>query len=89
MLAQFILTLREGLEAALVTVIVAAYLRKIERNDLSRYLWLGSGLAVLARAVLSVVFWTLYGMAGVPVREDDYLGNGPAPPFFLPCISLC
>lgn len=63
MLAQFILTLREGLEAALAIAIVAAYLRKIERNDLSRYLWLGSGLAVLASAVLSVAFWTLYGFA--------------------------
>jgi len=63
MLAQFILTLREGLEAALIIAIVAAYLRKIGRNDLSRYLWWGSGFAVLASVVLSVVFWTLYGFA--------------------------
>jgi len=61
MLAQFILTLREGLEAALIIAIVAAYLRKIGKNDLNKYLWLGSGLAVLASAVLSIVFWTLYG----------------------------
>jgi len=63
LLAQFILTLREGLEAALIIAIVAAYLKKIGKNDLSKYLWLGSGLAVLASVVLSVIFWTLYGFA--------------------------
>lgn len=63
MLAQFILTLREGLEAALIIAIVAAYLRKIGKNDLHRYLWLGSGLAVVISAFLSVIFWTLYGFA--------------------------
>jgi len=63
MLAQFVLTLREGLEAALIIAIVAAYLRKIGKNDLTKYLWLGSGLAVLASVVLSVIFWALYGFA--------------------------
>jgi len=63
MLAQFILTLREGLEAALIIAIVAAYLRKIGKNDLHKYLWLGSGLAVIASAILSVIFWNLYGFA--------------------------
>jgi len=60
MIAQFILTLREGLEAALIIAIVAAYLRKIGRDDLTKYLWLGTGLAVLASVAVSVVFWTLY-----------------------------
>jgi len=63
MLAQFILTLREGLEAALIIAIIGAYLRKIGKNDLTRYLWLGSGLAVLASILLSFVFWSLYGFA--------------------------
>jgi len=63
MLAQFILTLREGLEAALIIAIIGAYLKKIGKEDLTKYLWLGSGLAVLASAVLSVIFWTLYGFA--------------------------
>jgi len=60
MLAQFILTLREGLEAALIIAIIAAYLRKIGKNDLTKYLWFGSGLAVLVSIAISVVFWTLY-----------------------------
>jgi len=63
MLVQFILTLREGLEAALIIAIVAAYLTKIGKNDLHRYLWLGGGLAIVASAILSVIFWTLYGLA--------------------------
>ena len=63
MLAQFILTLREGLEAALIVAIVAAYLRKIGKNDLRKYLWLGGGLAIVASVVLSAIFWTLYGFA--------------------------
>jgi len=63
MLAQFILTLREGLEAALIIAIVAAYLRKIGKSVLHKYLWLGSGLAVVASATFSIIFWTLYGFA--------------------------
>jgi high-affinity iron transporter len=63
MFAQFVITLREGMEAALAIAIVAAYLRKIKRNDLGKYLWLGSGLAVLASAFLSMIFWTFYGYA--------------------------
>jgi len=63
MFAQFVITLREGMEAALAIAIVAAYLRKIKRNDLGKYLWLGSGLAVLASAFLSMIFWTFYGLA--------------------------
>jgi len=63
MLAQFIITLREGLEAALIIAIIGAYLRKIGKNDLTKYLWLGSGLAVLASILLSLIFWTLYGFA--------------------------
>ena len=44
MLAQFILTLREGLEAALTIAIVP--LTEIGEKDLHRFLWLGGGLAV-------------------------------------------
>jgi len=63
MLAQFIITLREGLEAGLIVAIIGAYLRKIGRNDLHKYLWLGSGLAVLASVLFSLIFWTFYGLA--------------------------
>ena len=63
MLAQFILTLREGLEAALIIAIVAAYLRKIGKSALHKYIWLGSALAVVASAILSIIFWIFYGFA--------------------------
>jgi len=68
MLAQFILTLREGLEAALIIAIVAAYLRKIGKDDLNKYLWLGTGLAVLVSISLSVVFWALY------ISAESFIG---------------
>jgi FTR1 family protein len=51
MLESFIITLREGVEAALVVCLALTYLRKIGRPDLGRSVWLGVGLAsVLAIA---------------------------------------
>jgi len=61
MLAQLILTLREGLEAALIVTILASYLGRIGRKDLIKYLYLGSGLAVLASVLVAALLWTLYG----------------------------
>lgn len=46
MLATFVIGLREGLEAALIVGIVAAYLRRQGRLDALRYVWLGVGAAI-------------------------------------------
>lgn len=51
MIAQFLLVLREGLEAALIVGIVFAYLRRTGRVNLTRFLTLG----VLSALVVSVV----------------------------------
>lgn len=48
MIQALVITLREGMEAALVIGIVLAYLRKIERGELKRAVWLGLGVAVVA-----------------------------------------
>jgi high-affinity iron transporter len=47
MLPTFVIGLREGLEAALIVGIVAAFLRKQERTDLLRWVWAGVAAAVV------------------------------------------
>jgi high-affinity iron transporter len=51
MLAAFLIMVREGLEASLIVVIIAAYLKKTGRQDLMRPMWIG----VVAAAVLCAV----------------------------------
>jgi high-affinity iron transporter len=47
MLPTFVIGLREGLEAALIVGIIAAFLRKQGRRDLLRWMFVGVGAAVL------------------------------------------
>jgi high-affinity iron transporter len=47
MFAAFLITLREGLEAALVVSILIAYLVKTDRGDSIRYVWAGVGAAAV------------------------------------------
>src|SRR4051812_5099627 len=46
MLPTFVIGLREGLEAALIVGIIAAFLRKQGRRDLLRSVLLGVGIAI-------------------------------------------
>lgn len=47
MLATFVIGLREGLEAALIVGIIAAFLGQQGRRDALRQVWIGTGAAVL------------------------------------------
>ena len=60
-LPSFIITFREALEAALIIGIIAAYISKIGRKDLNRYLAAGIIAAVIASAGVAIIFKTLYG----------------------------
>lgn len=55
MATALLIMIREGFEAALVVAIVFAYLRRIERLDLSRAVWQGVGAAVAISVAVGVV----------------------------------
>jgi len=73
MLPSYLLSLREGLEAALIIGIVLGALTKIRRNDLSPALWLGTWVAV-AVSILVAVLLTSFGLSLEGVAEQVYEG---------------
>jgi high-affinity iron transporter len=73
MLASYLLSLREGLEAALIIGILIGALRKIRRTDLAPTLWLGI-LAAVGTSVLAAVLLTLFGLSLEDTAEKIYEG---------------
>jgi high-affinity iron transporter len=61
LLSSYILSLREGLEAALVLGIVLGALRQMRRLDLSAAVWFGAGSAALL-SLVSAVLLTGFGL---------------------------
>ncbi len=59
MFTSFLITLREGLEAALIVGIVLGVLRKMGRADHSRLVWAGVLAAVAVSVVAGLAFHTL------------------------------
>ncbi|HEY0702605.1 MAG TPA: Fe-S-containing protein [Candidatus Acidoferrales bacterium] len=68
MLSALLLSLREGVEAALVVGIVLVYLNRTGRRALSRYVWAGVMLAVIASFVAALL------LARWQVSEDGFEG---------------
>jgi len=64
MLPGFIITIREGLEAALIIGIVLGTLSKLGRRDLNRVVWLG----VIAAVVLSLLAGLLLNALGASLE---------------------
>ena len=63
LLATFLIGLREGLEAALVVGILAAYLGRIGRRDVLPRLWIGIGLAIaLALGIGALLTFGAYAL---------------------------
>jgi len=73
MLAIYLLSLREGLEAALIIGIVLGAVSKIRRNDLSPAVWLGTLSAVIV-STLTALILTTFGMSLEETAEQIFEG---------------
>ncbi|HLO33641.1 MAG TPA: FTR1 family protein [Anaerolineales bacterium] len=62
MLPTYLLSLREGLEAALIIGIVLGAINKIRRKDLSPAVWLGA-LSAVGVSILTAIILTSFGMS--------------------------
>ncbi|HEX7576335.1 MAG TPA: FTR1 family protein, partial [Candidatus Methanoperedens sp.] len=58
---SFLITFREALEAALIIGVIAAYVAKIGRKDLNRYINIGIIGALAASLAVAMIFKTVYG----------------------------
>lgn len=72
MLASYLLSLREGIEAALIIGIVLSALRQMRRTDLAPAVWLGT-LSAAALSLLAAILLTGFGLelqgAAEPIFE--------------------
>ncbi|MBV9608489.1 MAG: DUF2318 domain-containing protein [Acidobacteria bacterium] len=68
MLDALVITLREGVEAALIVGITLAYLAKIGRNDLRKAVYLGLSSAFVASIAVAVV------LSRAQINEDIFEG---------------
>jgi high-affinity iron transporter len=73
MLPTYLLSLREGLEAALIIGIVLGALTKIRRDDLSPAVWLGALSAVVV-SIITAVLLTSFGMSLEEEAEEIFEG---------------
>ncbi len=84
MIGQFLLAFREALEAALITAIILAYLKRTGKNPLSKYVWYGAYVAAATSVVIGVLIWLLYGSLTGPTKA---LFEGVAALFAVSVLS--
>jgi high-affinity iron transporter len=73
MLANFLIGLREGLEAALVVSILVAYLVKSNRRHLLPRIWLGVGIAVGVSLAFGAAL--TFGPKGLTFEAQELIGG--------------
>lgn len=71
MLATFVIGLREGLEAALIVGIIAAFLKQSNRADAIRNVWIGVGVAVAICLGVGILLQLL--RSELPQRQQEML----------------
>jgi len=67
--AALLITLREGLEAALIISILLAYLRQLGRTDRTPLVWWGAGLAALVSLAVGTVIFAAAAEFGGAAEE--------------------
>jgi high-affinity iron transporter len=73
MLASFVLALREGLEAALIVGVLLGTLRKLDQTRGQKYVWFGTGAAVLVSMIVGYVL-NLLGASFEGAAEEIFEG---------------
>ncbi|MHA2142349.1 MAG: FTR1 family iron permease [Candidatus Thorarchaeota archaeon] len=66
-IAPLVISLREGIEAALVIAVMLSYLHKTNRDDLRRYVLGGTAVALLSSVGVALVMGLVWGILEGPI----------------------